>query len=602
LSIRPKFFLTLAAFCVTPLLIISFVNYFHGLRDTKTLLRKTLELESSEITRHSETMIDQREAELKVLAGGPFLSYVRSAGSEGFEQIKSSIESLPPEFAAVACFDANQRQLLLAEKTFDKWTYRTKDFLPEYQEPIQFVWNLRDNSPALHHSIVYHPRLGHVWRSTIPIFLTSEPGANAQRGGLVADIRLSRVFAALDQRTGASTPDTQRQLIVLDSSGRVVYHENEAFRNHDIAAAVPGFAPLAAAMTSTNSSGAGEFQNTAGETWMVSYRPVFPGLSLAVGRSYSLASRPAMHGGWIGVALALVLGLLTAFVITWLYQRKSQSLDRVAESVAAIAKGNLDEELFLASRDDMRGLADNVNLMTERLREQFAHEAETRQLNSFVKLSAMLAHDLKNAIEGLSLMVGNMERHFDNPAFRADAMQALTAATDKLRKLVTRLSNPVNTLSGEFKVPYPTDLVPPLLRVVDQIAAPLRHLHEIDVQLPESLLALADGERIERVMENLVLNAVEAMANQRGKLTVTAGEAEAGKVFFSVADTGPGMSAEFVQQRLFRPFSTTKARGVGLGLYTCREVVRANNGVIEVDTKPGSGTIFRVVLASAQFQ
>jgi len=59
------------------------------------------------------------------------------------------------------------------------------------------------------------------------------------------------------------------------------------------------------------------------------------------------------------------------------------------------------------------------------------------------------------------------------------------------------------------------------------------------------------------------------------------------------------MSAEFIEQRLFRPFATTKKNGVGLGLYTCREVVRANAGTIEVQSNEGVGTTFRVVLPSA---
>ena len=196
-------------------------------------------------------------------------------------------------------------------------------------------------------------------------------------------------------------------------------------------------------------------------------------------------------------------------------------------------------------------------------------------------------------------MVGNMERHFDNPKFRADAMKALTSAADKLRGLVARLSNPVNTMSGEFKLPRPTDLVPLLRRVLAQIAEPLRDTHEIEVRLPPSLLAMADGERIEKVMENLVLNAIEAMAGKSGKLTIEAGAVNGDEVFFSISDTGKGMSPEFIQQRLFHPFATTKSSGVGLGLYTCREVVRANGGSIEVESKAGSGTTFRVVLASA---
>jgi signal transduction histidine kinase len=114
------------------------------------------------------------------------------------------------------------------------------------------------------------------------------------------------------------------------------------------------------------------------------------------------------------------------------------------------------------------------------------------------------------------------------------------------------------------------------------------------------LTALVDAERIEKVIENLVINALEAMSEKRGKLTISAAETNTSQVSFSVADTGAGMSKYFMDNRLFHPFATTKRRGVGLGLYTCREVVQANGGSIEVQSVEGVGTTFRVVLPSPQ--
>jgi len=90
------------------------------------------------------------------------------------------------------------------------------------------------------------------------------------------------------------------------------------------------------------------------------------------------------------------------------------------------------------------------------------------------------------------------------------------------------------------------------------------------------------------------------MGSKSGMLRVTGGPAQTGKVFFSVTDTGPGMTKDFQERRLFHPFATTKHGGVGLGLYTCREVVRAYGGSIEVTSEPGVGTTFRVVLPSVQ--
>jgi signal transduction histidine kinase len=314
-----------------------------------------------------------------------------------------------------------------------------------------------------------------------------------------------------------------------------------------------------------------------------------------------LTRSEAHADGWKGLLTALVLAILSAAALTVFWQRKSRGLERVTEGVEAIARGKLDHRIELLSSDDLRPLADNVGLVTKQLRDQIAREAENRQFQSFLRLSAILTHDLKNAIEALSLTVSNMERHYDNQEFRVDAMKTLRSATENLRSLVTRLSSPVTTLSGEHKRPKPVDLIPMLKRVISITAAPARDQHDITITLPESLFALVDAERMHKVVENLIINALEAMSKKKGTLTIEAGETVDGKPFFSVSDTGQGMSQTFIDERLYRPFSTTKRRGVGLGLYTCREVVQANAGSIEVDSTEGAGTTFRVVLPSAAF-
>ena len=308
----------------------------------------------------------------------------------------------------------------------------------------------------------------------------------------------------------------------------------------------------------------------------------------------------ARRNGWIGLAAALLLATLSAWLLSRYWGRQARGIERVSEGVEAIAQGALDHRIDLQSSDNLRPLADNLGLMTQQLREQIARETETRQFQSFVRLSAVLTHDLKNAIEALSLTVGNMERHFDNQEFRADAMKSLTACTDNLRALVARLSNPVATLSGEHKRPQPVDLVPMLRRVISMTAEPFSGKHEIKVDLPETLFALVDPERMEKVVENLTINAREAMTRERGTLSIVAATTADGKPFFSVSDTGEGMSQRFIDERLFRPFATTKKRGVGLGLYTCREVVIANGGSITVASQEGVGTTFKVVLPPAR--
>ncbi|MCU1264291.1 MAG: hypothetical protein JWM21_609 [Acidobacteria bacterium] len=626
MSIRPKLFLTFAALCVSPLLILSLLSLQSGLKNADSLIRANLQDRLSDTRRGFEILLDERQHELKVLAGGAISDYVASAQprqsttaspsfADGFPaaaefRARSAVAKLAfaeGMYAGVAVFDPLKHELFLAEPTGSKSkletavTFRTKDFLPDQVKVDERAWTSPDND--LFCSLVPQATFGEVLRCSMPVRIG---GNDLARGALVADLRidslLAKVMRVEDLSPTSDTPPRSQIALVLAPSGEVIYHTNDALRHQLIGRAMPALAPVAASITS-GQIGSTFYISSTGERWLESHAPLKPlGLSLVIAQNYSLATARGRRAGWLGIALAIGLGLGAAVLLTSYSQRKTQRIERVTESVAAIAGGNLDQRVEAPSSDDMRLIADGVNLVTERLREQLAREAEARQFESFTKLSALLTHDLKNAIEGLSLMVGNMDRHFDNPQFRADAMQALTNATDKLRHIVSRLSNPVNTLSGEFKLPRPTDLIPLLQRVLVQIVDPVRDKHEVEVNLPPALMALADGERVEKVMENLVLNAIEAMADKPGKLTVTGGPATEGKVFFSVSDTGAGMSPRFIRDKLFRPFSTTKVRGVGLGLYTCREVIRANNGSIEVDSKAGSGTTFRVVLASAQIK
>jgi len=294
-----------------------------------------------------------------------------------------------------------------------------------------------------------------------------------------------------------------------------------------------------------------------------------------------------------------LIALMAALGLTLIAQRRSGSLTRLAQGAAAIARGELDQQLLVSSAEN-QPLADSMNALSKRLREQLAREAETRQFDSFMRLSAMLTHDLKNAISRLSLMVTNMDRQFDNAEFRADAMNSLKEATEKLQRLVTKLSEPVITMSGEHSRPRPTNLVPIIRRVLASVATSAPQSPNTEIDLPEELIAFADAERIEKVIENLVINALEAMGPGKGALKITGAPTGQGQVSFSISDTGPGITRDFQERRLFHPFATTKHGGVGLGLYTCREVIRAHGGSIEVDSEPGVGTTFRVVLPSGK--
>lgn len=661
MSVRHKAFVIFFVCCAAPLLLLCAIFYLIGARSVEAQMRAETKRAASAIARRLSVALDERERSLSALSQSQSIrSYVLHSQSQisgntnrttqsGASAISdgavnpSATESASPAntsavpgnvrhdvgmfllfngnyFADVACVDSKNQPLFRVEPTikdsaraaFDDTALRfqTTDFSSDSARPDERVWNVADGTPV--RSPVAQDASGAILRYSIGIRDQVE-GGTASRGALVADLKLDALLrrvledSAINNAPASASayrpspePDAPpRLLLLIDRAGQILYHTNDALRHQSIARAMPSFSRVAAAMQSEANGGWSFFDNTEGASWLVAFRAV-PALdsSLAVAEDYSAATVSLRHTLWLSSAFSLLASLVAAALLVRFVGRTKDSIERVTENAVAIAGGNLDGRIEVRSSDDMRILAETFNQMTERLREQLAREAETRQFESFMRLSAMLTHDLKNAIASLSLIVQNMERQFHRAEFRHDAMQSLTEATDKLRSLVSKLSEPVRSLSGEFPAPRPTDLIPVLRRVLAANVESASGLYEIETRLPATLVAVVDAERIEKVVENLVLNALEAMGAAGGKFIIEGGTQSAREIFFSVADTGPGMSEEFQRTKLFHAFATTKKAGVGLGLYTCREIVKAHGGRIEVQSEKGAGTCFRVVLPS----
>lgn len=638
MSTRTKLLLIFTAFGVVPVVALGLVGYLNGRRAIAERLRTEAEREARLIAGSVEDRLREREEALAALARSPALSdYLRGAQvSDGRPSTLSALDPNAPAaadavvpkevqaevraflqsgqklYVSVTCLGTDRRPLFRAEPNRGgagpAARFQTRDFLPESIRPDERVWSTNDPAPM--RAAVARESFGSVLGYTVPVFVGKEEAAGGARGALLLDLRLDALLdeaagsvaaAASGGVRGAGPPQPARIVLILDRDGNAVYHSNDALKYQPVAAAMPAsFRPLADAMN-RGQSGWQFYSGAEGGEWAAAYMPLAPlDVSVAVALDYSAAVASQSRSGWLVVGLIALVALAAAALLWFYLRRQAGSIQRITEGAVAIAGGKLDERIEVRSSDEMRLLAETFNRMSDQVSVQIAREAETRQFESFMRISAMLTHDLKNSITALSLVVANMEQQFHREEFRADAMQSLRDATAKLGTLVAKLSEPVRSLSGEFKRPRPLDLVPIIRRALDATAGQAAGMHEIDIRLPQTLGAVADDERVEKVVENLVINALEAMGTRRGRLTVTAGPAEEGFVFLSVSDTGAGMTQEFQRSRLFRPFATTKPKGVGLGLYTCRESIRALGGRIEVESERGSGTTFRVVLPSGE--
>jgi len=213
--------------------------------------------------------------------------------------------------------------------------------------------------------------------------------------------------------------------------------------------------------------------------------------------------------------------------------------------------------------------------------------ADAQRFDEFNRRFAFLLHDIKNVASQLSLVARNAERHADNPAFRADMVETLRDGALRMTTLLGRLGERDGARSEPLQ---PVDVA----ALAHRLAVARRATRPIEVEAAPAL-ALAAPARLEQALGHLVQNAGEASGDAAVWLLVTGGE----RVTIDVVDCGTGMSAEFVRDRLFRPFSSTKPGGFGIGAHEARSLVQGMGGTIEVDSREGEGTRFRIVLPAA---
>jgi putative PEP-CTERM system histidine kinase len=214
---------------------------------------------------------------------------------------------------------------------------------------------------------------------------------------------------------------------------------------------------------------------------------------------------------------------------------------------------------------------------------------QAKELEAFQTMSAFFVHDLKNTASTLNLMLQNLPVHFDNPEFRQDALRGMAKTCEHINGLIGRLS----LLRHDLQIkPVESDLNEVVSAVLSdwKVIAGTKLVKNLRPCPP----ILLDQDQINKVVTNLVINASESIS-QSGEIRVETSQSNGWAVLL-VADNGCGMSPEFMQRALFRPFQTTKKKGLGIGMFQSKMIIEAHGGRIEVESEERKGTSFRVLL------
>ena len=304
--------------------------------------------------------------------------------------------------------------------------------------------------------------------------------------------------------------------------------------------------------------------------------------------------------GLIGAVVGIVLGVGFAW---WVTARLTRPVRDLAAGARQVAAGNWNVTVPVDSADEIGDLGRAFNQMTHQLVDQRGRLVQVERVAAWRELARRLAHELKNPLFPLQLTVENLQRAKDKhpeqfeEVFR-ESTATLLAELSQLKSIIGRFSDFARMPTPHLERLNLSEFLPPIVKLFEpQWQAPGQPAIEGRLEIAEPGLSLdGDPEQLSRALRNLILNAMDALP-AGGSIILKARRLE-GEIAIEVSDTGAGLSKEECE-RLFTPYYTTKHHGTGLGLAIVQSVVSDHGGRISVESEPGKGATFRIVLPAA---
>lgn len=306
------------------------------------------------------------------------------------------------------------------------------------------------------------------------------------------------------------------------------------------------------------------------------------------------ASRSALY------TLLLLLGTtLVTSLFVWRFTRPIKSLSVAARRVAT---GNFDIRVPTDRSDEMGALAASFNEMTARLGRARELETQLHQVEKAAvvgRLAAAIAHEIRNPLNYINLTLDHLRSSFapQDPAKR----ETFERLADQLKTEVARINRHITDFL-KYSRPTALELEPLDLRAqaedalrVISCTASENGITTTVTEEGELPLVFADKESLRSAFTNLLINGVEAINGEGGRVEVKLVNENDERVRVEISDTGSGIAPEDIA-KIFEPYYSTKETGTGLGLAIVKKAVEDHDGSISVTSKQGSGTTFTIIL------
>jgi two-component system, NtrC family, nitrogen regulation sensor histidine kinase NtrY len=299
-------------------------------------------------------------------------------------------------------------------------------------------------------------------------------------------------------------------------------------------------------------------------------------------------------------AVGLLLGLLLSW---WGAARVTRPVQKLVVAAREVSQGNWSTRVDVRGHDEIGQLAKSFNQMTAQLVEQRERLLQVERVAAWRELARRLAHELKNPLFPLQTTVENLQRareqnsgQFDE-VFR-ESTGIMLGEIENLKAIVSRFSDFAKMPQPELAPVNLNEIVRNVVKLFEaQFGAVGRPPITPELHLEENLpIIQADATLLHRAIENLILNAMDAMP-AGGVLMLRTQPIEQG-VSLEVSDTGTGLTPE-ESERIFTPYYTSKQHGSGLGLAIVQAIVADHGGRISVESESGVGTSFHIDLPAS---
>lgn len=329
-----------------------------------------------------------------------------------------------------------------------------------------------------------------------------------------------------------------------------------------------------------------------GDHYMTGYAPIYNGEEIVAGVGIDIGAgyMDAIVGFKRSIYLLAGLGtLLTLFVGVGVARHITRPVQRLVTAAREIGRGNLEREIRVEATGEIGYLAETMEEMRNKL---LARDAQLRQMLGGV------AHEIRNPLSGIEIYAGLIADELPDDDPRKVHIQKVSAEVRTLNLVISEFLDFARPSS-----PQPENVL--LHAVVGDAAFLLSPEMEaagvtFHDEVPPDIRVYADAEQVKRAVVNLMKNGVQAMQDG-GTLSVRARHVgdTGDRVAIEVEDMGPGVTDD-MRRRLFEPFFTTREKGSGLGLAIVQKTAETNDGHVEVESEPGRGTTFRMILPAVQ--